>query len=83
MQSNFNSLQKPNLMSERKCRTVFFMDNKWSLTQHVQIFCLPLIWCENPKFVLLMKVRITRKWIKFYRPIYMHYARTRVGDTLQ
>ena len=83
MQSNFNSLQKPNQMSERKCRSVFLTDNKWSLTQHVQIFCLPLIWCENGNFVFLMKTQITRTWIKLYRPFYMLYARTRVGDTLQ
>ena len=76
MQSNFNSLQKPYQMSARKCRAVFLTDNKWSLTQHFQIFCLPLIWCEHDYFVLLMKAQITRKWIKLYRPFYMHYART-------
>ena len=44
MQSNFNSLQKVNKMSERKCLAVFLKDNKWSLAQYVRIFCLPLIW---------------------------------------
>ena len=84
MQSNFNTLQKPNQMSERKCRAVFLTDNKWFLTQHVQIFCLPLIWCENASFVgfFFMKAQIARKWIKLYRPFYMPYARTRVGDAL-
>ena len=80
MQSSVNSLQKSN---ERKCRAVFLTDNKWYLTQHVQIFCLLLIWCENANFVFLMKAQITRKWIKLCRPFYMHYARTRVGDALQ
>ena len=82
MQSNFNSLQKPNQMSKRKCLAVFFKGNKWSLAQCVQIFCLQLIWWENANFVLLMKAQITRIWIKLHRPLYMHYARTRVGDTL-
>ena len=82
MQSNFNSLQKPSQMSERNCRAVFLTDNKWSLAQHVQIFCLPLIWCENASFVLLMKTQTTRKWM-LHRPLHMHYARTRVGDTFQ
>ena len=82
-QNNFNSLQRPKQMSERKCRAVFLTNNKWSLTQHVQTFCLPLIWCENVNFVLLMKAQITRKCIKLYRSFYMHNARTRVGDALQ
>ena len=69
MQSNFNSLQKPHEMSEQKCRAVFLTDNKWSLSQCVQIFCLPLICCENANFMLLMKAQITRKWIKLYRPL--------------
>ena len=46
MQSNFNSLQKPNQMSERKRLAVVLKDNKWSLVaQSIQIFCLraPLI----------------------------------------
>ena len=30
MQNNFNSLQKPNQLSERKCLAVFLKDNKWS-----------------------------------------------------
>ena len=62
MQSNFNSLQKPNQMSERKCLAVFLKDNKWSLAQCDQIFCLhvPLIWWENANFVLLIKAQITR-----------------------
>ena len=83
MQSNFNSLHKSNQMSERKCRAVFLTDNKRSLEQRIQFFCLPLIWCENANFVHLMKSQITRKWIKLCRPLFMHYARTRVGDTLQ
>ena len=36
------SLQKPYQMSDRKCLAVFLTDNKWSLAQHVQIFCQPL-----------------------------------------
>ena len=83
MKSNFNSLQKPNHMSERKCLAVFLKENKWSLAQHVQIFCQPLIWCKNANFVLLMKVQITRMWIKLHQPLYVNYAWTRVGDTLQ
>ena len=83
MQSNLNSLQKPHEMSEQKCRAVILMDNKWSLSQRVQIFCLPLSWCENANFMFLMQAQITRKWIKLYRPLYVHYARIRVGDTLQ
>ena len=51
MPSNFNSLQKPNQMSERKCLAVFLKDNKWSFAQCVQIFCLSLIWWENVNFV--------------------------------
>ena len=78
MQSNFKSLQIHNQMSEQKCVAVFLTDNKWSLTQRVQIFCQPLFWCENAIFFWL----ITRKWIKLNRPLYMHYARTRVRDTL-
>ena len=66
MQSNFNSLKKTNQMLERTCRAVFLTDNMWSLAQRVQIFCLPLIWCENDNFMLLMKAQITRKWIKLY-----------------
>ena len=83
MQSNFNTLQKPNQMSEQNCRAVFLTDNSRFLTQHVQIFCLPLIWCENANFVFLMKAQITRKWIKLNRPFNMPYAQTHVGDTLQ
>ena len=83
MQSNFNSLQKPNQLSERKCLAVSLKDNKWSLAQCVQIFCLHLIWWENANIVLLIKAQITRMWIKLHRPLYMHYARTLVGDTLQ
>ena len=83
VQSNFNSLQKPNQMSERKCRAVFLTDNKWYLTQRVQIFYLPCIWCEKVKFVRFMKAQITRSWIKLYRPRHMHYARTSVRGTLQ
>ena len=83
MQRIFNTLQKPNQMSERKCRAVFLTNNTQAMTQHVKIFCLSLIWCENVTFVLLLKAQITRKWIKLYRPFYMHYARTRVGNTLQ
>ena len=83
MHSKSNSLQKPHQMSEQKCQAVFLTDNKWSLTQRVQIFCLPLIWWENANFKLLMKAQITREWIELYRPLYMHYARTLVGDTLQ
>ena len=30
MQIDFNSLQKPNQMSEQKCRAAFLTDNKWS-----------------------------------------------------
>ena len=33
MLGNFNSLQKPSQMSERKCLAVFLNDNKWSLAQ--------------------------------------------------
>ena len=33
-------------------------------------------------FLLLIKAQITREWIKLHRPLYMHYARTRVRDTL-
>ena len=29
MQSNFNSLQKPNKMSEQKCLAVVLTDNTW------------------------------------------------------
>ena len=58
MQSNFNSLQKPDQMSKRKYRAVFITDNKWSLAKRVQIFCLALIWCKNANFVLLMKAQI-------------------------
>ena len=83
MQNVLNSLQKPNRMSEQKCLTVFLKDNKWSLAQCVHIFCLPLIWWENVNFVLLMKAKVTCKWIKLYRLLYMHYARARVGDNLQ
>ena len=50
MQSNFNSLQKPNQMSERKCRAVFLTDNKWFLTKHVQILSLPLILVRKCQF---------------------------------
>ena len=32
-------------------------------------------------FVFLMKAQITRKWIELFRPLYMHFARTRVEDT--
>ena len=64
MQSNFNTLQKTNQMSERKCRAVFVTDNKRFLTQHVQIFCLPFIWYENANFEFLMKAQIICKWIK-------------------
>ena len=83
MQSNFNSLQKPNQMSERKCLAVFLKNNEWSLAQRVQIFCLHLIWWKNANFDRLMKAEITPKWIKLRRRLYMHYARTRVGDTIQ
>ena len=44
MQSNFNSLQKPHEMSEQKCRAAILTDNKWSMSQRVQIFCLPLMY---------------------------------------
>ena len=83
MQSIFNGLQKPNQMSEQKCLAVFLKDNKWSLAQCVQLFCLPVIWWVNAIFVFLMKVQITRLWIKLHRPLYMHYVRTPVGHTLQ
>ena len=83
MQINFNSLQKPNQMSERKCLAVFLKDSKWSLAQCVQICCLPLICWYNVNFVLFMKAQITRMWIELHRPFYMHYAWTRIGDTLQ
>ena len=33
--------------------------------------------------MLLMKAQITRRWITLHWPHYMHYPRTRVGDTLQ
>ena len=82
MQSIFNGLQKPNQMSERKCLAVFLKDNKWSLAQCVQFFCLPVIWWVNAIFVLLMKAQITRMWIKLHRPLYMHYVWTLVGHTL-
>ena len=49
------AISTSNQMPERKCGAVFLTDNKWSLAQHVQICCLPLIWCENVNFVLLMK----------------------------
>ena len=68
-------------MSERKFLAVFLKDNKWSLAQSV--FCLPLIWWENANFLLLMKAQRTRMWIKLHRPLYMQYAWTRPGDTLQ
>ena len=83
MQNIRNSLQKPNQMSKRKSREVFLTDNKWPSAQRAQIFCLLLVWYENGNVVLLMKVQITRKWIKIHWPLYMHYAQTRVGDTLQ
>ena len=67
MQSNFKSQQKPNRMSDRKCRAIFLTDIKRSLVQRVQIFCLPLIWCEKAIFVLL--AQITRKWMKLYKPL--------------
>ena len=37
----------------------------------------------NANFVLLMKVQITRMWIQLHQPLCMHYARTRVRNTLQ
>ena len=73
MQSNFSSLQKPNQMSERKCREVFLTDNNWSLAQRVQTFCLSSIWCENANFVLLKQAEITRKRIKLYQLFFMHF----------
>ena len=32
--------------------------------------------------MLLMKPQVNRVWIKFHRSLYMPYAWTRVGDTL-
>ena len=65
MQINFNSLQKPGQMSERKCQAVFLKDNKWSLAQCVQIFCQPLILWESANSVLSLKAQITHMWINF------------------
>ena len=86
MQSNFSSLQKPNQMSERKCRAVFLTDNEWSLTQNVQFFCLPFSdLVQKCQFCAFNESTdtVTRKWAKLYRPFQMHYARARVGNTLQ
>ena len=83
MQSYFNSLQKPYRMSERKCLVVFLMDNKCYLAQCVQIFFRPLIWWKKCQFCAFNEAQITCMWIQLHGPLYMYYARTRVGDTLK
>ena len=82
MQSNCNSLQKPYQMSERKCLAVFLKDNEWSLAQCSNLLStFDLVGkCQSCAF---NKSTGNSHVDGIYLQFYMHYARTRVGDTLQ
>ena len=54
-------------MSVRECRAIFWTCIKWSLAQHVHIFCLPFI---------LMKAQITRKRIKLSTALHELFSDT-------